>query len=127
MERSVSFRRRDPFRDDEVEPNRGADIEDALLMPFQWRMFFGHPYLPHGTTPNIFFMPRTYARPMVRLDGRHGHQEIRVQHSPGEQFGNTDAGMYPCPGEALEVILVLYLSRCDRMLRNLSQRESESV
>ena len=25
-------------------------------MPFQWRMFFGHPYRAPGTTPNMFFM-----------------------------------------------------------------------
>ena len=25
-------------------------------MPFQWRIFFGHPYLAPGTTPNMFFM-----------------------------------------------------------------------
>jgi hypothetical protein len=27
-------------------------------MPFQWRIFFGHPYLAPGTTPNMFFMLR---------------------------------------------------------------------
>jgi len=27
-------------------------------MPFQWRIFFSHPYLDPGITPNMFFMLR---------------------------------------------------------------------
>ena len=51
-------------------------------MPFQCRTFLGQPYFVPGTTPNMFFMLKRNASPVVGLDLRHRHDEVRVEYSP---------------------------------------------
>ena len=53
-------------------------------MPFQWRIFFGHPYLAPGTNAEHVLHAERDARPVMGLDLRHGNQEIRFQHGPRE-------------------------------------------
>ena len=52
-------------------------------MPFQSRMFFGHPYPAPVYAEHVLRAERG-AGPVMGLDLRHGNQEICFQHRPAE-------------------------------------------
>src|SRR5271165_178539 len=56
VEWSIAFHRHNSVRDNEVDRNCAHRSRMLSWMPFQCRIFFGHPYLAPGTTPNMFFM-----------------------------------------------------------------------
>src|SRR5664280_2205263 len=80
----VSFHRHDAVRDNEVDRNGGAQIEDAflnalpvedVLRPSISRTRYYAKHVLHAERD---------AGPVVGLDLRHGTKEIRFQHCPGK-------------------------------------------
>src|SRR5271157_5268517 len=82
VEWSVSFHCHDAVRDNEVDRNGGAQIEDAFLnaLPVEDVLRPSISRTRHYAK-HVLHAER-HTRPVMRLDLRHGNQEIRLLHGP---------------------------------------------
>src|SRR5664279_3465247 len=84
VEWPVSFHRHYAIRDNEVDRNGGAQIEDALLNALPVKNIL-RPSISRARhyAEHVLHAER-HARPVMRLDLWHGNEEIRFQHCPRE-------------------------------------------
>src|SRR5271165_3847574 len=84
VERSIAFHRYYPVRDHEMDRNGGTQIENALLNALPVENILRPSVSCARYYAEHVLHAKSNAGPVVGLDLRHGNQEIRFQHSPGE-------------------------------------------
>src|SRR5271166_5546994 len=82
IKRPVSFHRNNAVRDNEVDRNSGAQIEDALLNALPVKNIL-RPSISRAWhyAEHVLHAERD-ARPVMSLNLGHGNEEIRFQHCP---------------------------------------------